>query len=769
MGFVRESRYISNCRKTGQVIGWVTVAAGCLVLLGWILNLPLLKSIVPGFETMKANTALCFVLLGASLAFLRPESSTNRNSISPWLAAPAIIIGLLTASQYIFNFSLGLDQIVVPDTAISQNATPGRMSLATAFSFTLLGIALLLLQPRMRRGQLTGQALTAIGGLAGLLALVGYLYDIRALYTFGPFNSMALHTSLLFVVLAVGGLLSRPHLGMMSTLTSPYTGGRMARRLLPIAVVFPFVAGLLWVRGQQAGAYDPGLGITLITTANIAAFTCAVWLAARSLNKLDVSREATEHHNKHLASIVESCDDAIISRTPQGEIISWNPAAHRLYGYSPEEAIGQDMSLIEASSAEQSARPGHGGHFEVLRRTKDDRLLQVALTASPVYDRSGQLAGGATIERDLTEFKKLEQQLNVVVESLPAAMLLVDSDGRITLVNKLAETQFGYTREELIGQRTDFLVPERFRSHHSTHKRGFMQEPEVRRLGAGRDLYALRKDGSEFPVEIGLNPVRTIDGLSVVCTIIDISERKQAEAELAERTGQLQRSNEELEQFVGAASHRLLEPLNAVANTIQLIEQNAGDQLDEQSSRHFAGMMRRTQGMQTLVNDLIIYSQIEVKRRPLHPTDSQEVLSRVITSMDGYLRDADAEVVSKGLPIVLADEVQLTHLFQNLIIHAIRYRSEGPLRIEASAEKTNGRWEFRFSDNGNGIDPKHSERIFQIVQLGQESGENEASGLGLPICKRIVERHGGTIRIESNPGGGSTFIFDLSSAKAMQI
>jgi len=247
---------------------------------------------------------------------------------------------------------------------------------------------------------------------------------------------------------------------------------------------------------------------------------------------------------KQLAAIVESSSDAIFSKTTDGTILTWNRAAEEMYGYSAEESIGENISmLIPADRANEPTeileRVGRGENirlFETERVTKDGRKINVSLSVSPIKDPSGRINGASTIARDIGErkqaeeaLKRSEERFRTLVESSPNALLLVDGNGKITLLNRRAETMFGYAREELVGQSVELLVPERFRRQHSSYRAGFAAKPDQRPMGAGRDLFAVRRNLSEFPVEIGLTPLNMPEGLGTLATITDITERKRRE------------------------------------------------------------------------------------------------------------------------------------------------------------------------------------------------------------------------------------------------
>ena len=266
-------------------------------------------------------------------------------------------------------------------------------------------------------------------------------------------------------------------------------------------------------------------------------------------------RKRLEEVASHLAAIVKSSYDAIIGSTVEGIIVSWNKGAEHMYGYAAEEAIGRPMSMLAPPSLNNEmpqivARAKVDEtihHFETVLRRKDGTIVNVSLTVSPVRNAQGKVVGVSTIAHDLTERKRADQRFRLVVESSPYAMVMAADRGTIVLVNSQAEKLFGYRREELVGQSIEMLVPQRYRDNHAGLRAGFAAAPQARPMGAGRDLYAVRKDGSEFAVEIGLNPIETEEGILVLSAIVDISERKRAEAAMEEANQKLKASVNRLE------------------------------------------------------------------------------------------------------------------------------------------------------------------------------------------------------------------------------
>lgn len=360
-----------------------------------------------------------------------------------------------------------------------------------------------------------------------------------------------------------------------------------------------------------------------------------------------------------------------------------------------------------------------------------------------------------------------EERLRIVVEAAPAAMIMVDQTGKITLINSQVEILFGYSREELLGQSIEILVPESFRSAHSTYRDHFFDDPKTRSMGAGRDLYGLRKDGSEIPVEIGLNPLRAGGQRFVLASILDITERKRGEDLLNQKLIELQRSNEDLQQFAYVCSHDLQEPLRVISNYTQLLAKRYGGKvLDENAAEFMDFIVDATKRMQELINDLLVYSRVETRGDDINDCDFGAVLDMALANLEAAIQESGATVHVGYLPSVKGDSSQLLQLAQNLIGNAIKFRSEKAPEIHVAAEEDGNFWHFMVRDNGIGFDMKYAERIFVIFQRLHTKESYPGSGIGLSICKKIVERHGGRLWVESEPDAGSTFNFTIPRQKS---
>ncbi len=472
-------------------------------------------------------------------------------------------------------------------------------------------------------------------------------------------------------------------------------------------------------------------------------------------------------------STLQSSYDAIFTNSLDGIITSWNPAAQRLYGYTPEEAIGQHVRMLVPDHMRDQQRQymvdlrrgGSVSNLETVRRRKDGGLVEVSLAPSLVRAPSGEPLGVSVIARDITDRRQAEKRFRLAVESSPTGMVMVKADGTIVLINAEVERMFGYRKDELLGASIDLLVPERFRTDHMEYRSGFTGDPESRAMGAGRDLYARRKDASEFPIEIGLNPIPQPNELLILASVVDISERKEAQLALERQKTELERSNADLEQFAYVASHDLQEPLRMVASYTTLLAERYQDQLDERAGKYINYAVEGAKRMQQLITDLLDFSRVGTRAKPLGPVDTNEVVEKIVRALHTRIKENGADVTFGTLPTVLADETQLGMIFQNLIGNAVKFRADERPKVRIEAKRDDREWLFSVSDNGIGIDTKYSSRIFQMFQRLHERGRYDGSGIGLAIVKKIIDRHGGRIWFESELGRGTTFFFTLHAGQ----
>ena len=493
--------------------------------------------------------------------------------------------------------------------------------------------------------------------------------------------------------------------------------------------------------------------------------------------------------DKHLAQmenrfrgLLEAAPDAMVVVNERGEIVLLNLQAEKQFGYRRDELLGQKVSNIVPQgfaerlvadglrSADDALAQQIGTGIELTARRKDGSEFPIEIMLSPLRNEEGVLVTAAI--RDISvrnaadkHLAQMENRFRGLLEAAPDAMVVVNERGEIVLLNLQAEKQFGYRRDELLGQKVSNIVPQGFAERLVADGLRSAEDALAQQIGTGIELQGRRKDHSEFPIEMMLSPLESADGVLVTAAIRDITARRQGEEQLLQKVDELNRSNEELQQFAYIASHDLQEPLRMVASYTALLARRYKGKLDSDADEFIAFAVDGASRMQHLIQDLLAYSRVGSKGKELISTSSERALQQAIINLRGAIEGSGALVTHDPLPTVMADEMQLTQLFQNLVGNAIKYRRPGVPSVHIAARQ-NGikKWIFSVQDNGLGIESQYFDRIFGMFQRLHKREEFEGTGIGLAICKKIVERHGGAISVESAVGQGSTFRFPLAAA-----
>jgi PAS domain S-box-containing protein len=505
----------------------------------------------------------------------------------------------------------------------------------------------------------------------------------------------------------------------------------------------------------------------------------------RGFSEFSHDLSESEESGAKYRGLLEAAPDAMVVVNQAGEIVLLNVQAEKQFGYRRDELVGQKVKNIIPEgfaerlvadglrSAEDALAQQIGTGIELTGRRKNGSEFPIEIMLSPLESTEGILVTAAI--RDISVRKDAEKHLaqmegryRGLLEAAPDAMVVVNQAGEIVLLNVQAEKQFGYRRDELVGQKVKNIIPEGFAERLLADALRSAEEALAQQIGTGIELNGRRKNGSEFPIEIMLSPLESAEGILVTAAVRDITMRKKAEAHLLQKVEELNRSNEELQQFAYIASHDLQEPLRMVASYTQLLSRRYKGKLDSDADEFISFAVDGASRMQRLIKDLLAYSRVGVgtKAKDLLDTSSEEALQQALINLRGAVEESGAQVTHDPLPIVVADEMQLIQLFQNLVGNAIKYQNPGIPRVHISATR-NGekRWTFSVRDNGLGIDSQYFEKIFGMFQRLHKREEFEGTGVGLAICKKIVERHGGSISVESQLGHGSTFFFALGESE----
>jgi protein-histidine pros-kinase len=460
--------------------------------------------------------------------------------------------------------------------------------------------------------------------------------------------------------------------------------------------------------------------------------------------------------------VVESSPSGVILVDRTGRITLVNSQAERLFGYHRTELIGMlvDNLLPVRNHGKhpmfrnmfhekpQVRSMGEGRELFALR--KDGTEFPVEIGLNPIESPDGDLVLASVI--DITERKKAVERFRLVVESSPSAMVLVDHEGKISLVNGQTERLFGYNRTELMGMQVDELLPGRYRINHPGFRKMFNEKPQVRSMGEGRDLFALRKDGSEFPVEIGLNPIESNEGNMVLASVIDITERK------------MQEGNRLKSEFLANMSHELRTPMNAVLGFSELLIDKKAGELNAKQLEYLNDIHASGTHLLQLINDILDLSKIESGKSELtlESFNLQEVIEEVIKVLMPMAQKKQVEVKavqSEDVKFARLDKQKFRQILYNLASNALKFNHpDGTATIETEKSGLNN-FVLKVKDSGIGIAPENIKKLFMpFVQLDSgRSRQHEGSGLGLTLVKNMVEMHGGMIEVESILGQGSTF------------
>jgi PAS domain S-box-containing protein len=480
--------------------------------------------------------------------------------------------------------------------------------------------------------------------------------------------------------------------------------------------------------------------------------------------------------------LLESAPDAIVVMGSDGLIKLVNRQTEVLFGYSRDELIGQPVEKLipeRLAVRHPNLRTGYfsmptvramGAGLELAARRKDGSEFPVDISLAPLETEDGTLVSAAV--RDITERRRAEAKFQGLLESAPDAIVVVGSDGLIRLINRQTEVLFGYTKDELIGEPVERLIPERLAGHHPDLRTGYFSAPAVRAMGANLELAARRKDGTEFPVDISLAPLETEEGVLVSAAVRDVTERKRAEAELREREEQLAAARDQAleasrlkSQFLANMSHEIRTPMNGVLGMAELI---LTDDLPPQQRERMKNLKESGQGLLTIINDILDFSKMEAGKLEL-----EEETFDLVAVAEGVLGLLSSEAAAKGLYLeldldpdvprwVCGDSVRLGQVLLNLTGNGIKFTHKGGVKV--GIRRTDHKLRFTVTDTGVGMDPSSKERLLEPFSQGDASTTREygGTGLGLAICSQLIGLMGGTLDLSSVPGAGTSFWFDIT-------
>ncbi|MAS33050.1 MAG: hypothetical protein CL610_03520 [Anaerolineaceae bacterium] len=511
----------------------------------------------------------------------------------------------------------------------------------------------------------------------------------------------------------------------------------------------------------------------------------------RDISDLRETQRIREESAQRLRDVIDGLAAFVGMMTPDGILIEANRRALEAAQLQPEDVLGKPFEetfwwsydpqvQVELRSAINRAATGESVRYDVQVRVANDQFIIIDFVLSPIFDQDDRVTHIVPSGIDITQRKRAEvemtsltnmiehqrQRLRNIVANVPGVVWEAwgDPDSatqNIDFVSDYVELMLGYRVDDWLSTPNFWLSI----VHPDDRERAAAESKTIYdggKTGVSQFRW-VTKDGRDIPVEAHSTVICDDNGRPVGMRgmTMDIRERMRNQEELENYARELARSNAELEQFAYVASHDLQEPLRMVSSYLQLIEQRYSEQLDENAHVFINYAVDGASRMKNLINDLLAYSRVGTRGKPFARTSCQTVLDQVLHNLQATIRETEAVITHDPMPEIIADEAQLLQLFQNLIGNALKFRGERAPEVHVSADRRGREWYFAVRDNGIGIDPAYSERIFLVFQRLYAPDEYEGTGIGLAICKKVVERHGGRIWVESTPGQGTTFHFTI--------
>lgn len=483
----------------------------------------------------------------------------------------------------------------------------------------------------------------------------------------------------------------------------------------------------------------------------------------------------TDDEDLDLQTIVESMPNGVVVVNQSGIIYACNSEMEKLFGYDRNELRGEKLEILvpEASRAvhpsyregfmKQPSKRKMGAGRDLMGRAKDGTQIPVEIGLNFLNFNGRHFAIAAVV--DLRERKRQDEKFRTIVNSVPNGIVMVNAEGIIQLCNTELERLFGYEPGELNGHKIETLVPLRYRHNHPGFRHSFQLSPHKRQMGVGRDLRGLKKDGTEIPVEIGLNPIETAEGIQVLASIVDITERSKVESRLKTAYDEVQQKNLEMEQFVYTVSHDLKAPLVTSMSFLGFLREDLAEGRLADVHDSMERLEKAHIKMQELIQDLLTLSRAGRMELHLSMVPMRSLVNEVVEDLSQKFAEKRFKIEILELPELYVDGKRLIQVFENLFTNALKYAATAAEpTLQIYFRDTEEEYVICVKDNGPGVSPEYHKKIFGLFQ--RLDNKQEGTGVGLTIVARVMQLHGGRVWVESKEGEGAEFCLAFPKKRA---
>ncbi len=764
MNFSADTRLLKILRKWAKYLIFIVMIISLSVWIGWLVKPVFFIRPSDGSTPMNPLTAMCFLLYCfAFLVFSTWPNNNQRRRLGVMLTLFFISFPIIRLGGLLLKWDWEIDKIFFTNEV---EIAKSRLAASTAICFLFSGVSMFLSGQGSRGKQTLAELFAIVVFLFALFALLGHIYDVPEFNGSLPFLAMSIQSIVCFLLGSLSILFLHAGEGIFKELASTDSGGVTFRKLIFYALVIPIIIGILLLLGSWAGWFSTELGVALIVISVIVVFIPMLWYNTVLLNKRDRQRTMTE---KKFELLLDAAPDATVVVNEKGAIQLINRQVENLFGYTRAELIGQPVEILIPHDVREKHVYHRSGFFkeagirpmgvgiELKAIKKDQSLFPVEISLSPIATHEGLLVSASI--RDITDRKKAEEKFRSLLDAAPDATIIVNHKGFIEMINHQTENLFGYQRDELIGKPVEFLIPENVRTQHVQHRADYIKAPKVRAMGAGIELHAIKKDGTKFPVEISLSPLRTEEGLLISASVRDITARKELENELRKSTA-------EMEAFTYSVSHDLRAPLRGIIGFTNMLEEDYSAKLDDEARRITSVIKNNTLKMGHLIDDLLAFSRMGKKEIIKTKIDTMVLVKEIINEMSVQNNNKRVRWNLGSLQTIHADINTLRQVWINLISNAIKYSAKKDEQcIDIGSTAQGKETVFYVKDNGVGFDESYKHKLFKVFQRLHSAEEFEGTGVGLALVEKIISRHGGKVWAEGKPDEGACFYFSLPSGQ----